>query len=39
MIKKSAKGPPKIMVQKLKNETDHLKGHLQLKTKLYQIEK
>jgi hypothetical protein len=39
MTKKLAKGPPKIMDQKQKKETVHLKAHLQLKTKLYQTEK
>jgi hypothetical protein len=37
--KKSKKGPPRILMQKQKNETVHLKGHLQLKTKPYQTKK
>jgi hypothetical protein len=39
MMKKSTKGPPRILDRKQKKETVHLKGHLQLKTKLYQTEK
>jgi hypothetical protein len=39
MMKRSAKGPPRILDQKQKKETVCLKGHLQLRTKLYQIEK
>jgi hypothetical protein len=37
--KRSAKGPPRILVRKQKKETDRLKGHLQLKTKPYQTKK
>ena len=37
MMKRSAKDPPRNMGQKQKKETVHLKGHLKLKTKPYQI--
>jgi hypothetical protein len=39
MRKRSAKGPPRILVRKQKKETVRLKGHLQLKTKPYQTKK
>jgi hypothetical protein len=38
MTKKSSKGPPRILDQKQKKETVDLKGHLHLRTKLYQTE-
>jgi hypothetical protein len=39
MMRRSAKGPPRILVQKQKKKTVRLKGHLPLKTKPYQTEK
>jgi hypothetical protein len=39
MMKKSAKGPPRILDQNQKNEVVRLKGHVQLRKKLYETEK